>query len=99
MLSGWINNAFVVLLIQTVTYSLSTLGSHTFAVIQGAEQYEIIKNGFGVVLQEINNMIGGFVEVNGETIELNFFLGGDYKVCLIIDKQYYIIIIFFSSYC
>ena len=87
MLSGWINNAFVVLLIQTVTYSLSTLGSHTFAVIQGAEQYEIIKNGFGVVLQEINNLIGGFVEVNGETIELNFFLGGDYKVCLIIDKH------------
>ena len=76
----------MVLLIQTVTYSLSTLGNHTFAVIQGAEQYEIIKNGFGVVLQEINNLIaGGFVEVNGETIELNFFLGGDYKVCLIIN--------------
>ena len=49
MLSGWTYNALVVLLIKTVTYPLSTLGNHTFGVIQGAEQYEIIKNGFGVV--------------------------------------------------
>ena len=56
-------------------------GNHTFAVVRGMENYHLLKDGFKPVLQEIQELIKKkVVEVKGEIYELDFFLGGDYKV-------------------
>ena len=42
-----------------------------------------MKNGFAPVLQEINVLITEkVITVNGEVYEIDFILGGDYKVPL-----------------
>lgn len=50
-------------------------------MIRGTENYQFLKKGFSPVIDEINDLIDGrFVEVNGEIVEVDFVLGGDYKV-------------------
>ena len=52
-----------------------------FAIVCGKECYESIATCFKDVLDEINQLIAdGSIEVDGKRIELEFFLGGDYKV-------------------
>ena len=54
---------------------------HTFAALQGTESYDNLKSGFEPVLKEINTLIAdGSVELNGANIQLDIYLGGDYKV-------------------
>ena len=39
------------------------------------------KNGYAPILKEINELIeNGTIEVEGKSVELNIYLGGDYKV-------------------
>ena len=54
---------------------------HTVAVLQGAENYELLRDGFAPVLKEMKELITSrFIEGNEQTIGLDFFLGGDYKI-------------------
>ena len=47
----------------------------------GKECYENISVSFQKTFDEINELIqAGEIEVEGKTIKLEFFLGGDYKV-------------------
>lgn len=60
---------------------LLCLGNYTFAVIKGAEKYELLQEGLAPVLSEINSLIEGrAIELEGTVYELKFELGGDYKV-------------------
>ncbi len=54
---------------------------HTVAVLQGAEDYNHMSEGFAPILDEINDVIeNNNVVLNGQNFKLEFFLGGDYKV-------------------
>ncbi len=54
---------------------------HTIAVLKGHEQYENMRDGLAPVLDEINSLIETeIVAVKGQTIQLKFMFGGDYKV-------------------
>ncbi len=67
--------------LPSVRDDLSSDGVHTFAAIEGAEGYELFKEGFEPVLCEINNLIDtGSVEIDGKTYPLTIYFGGDYKV-------------------
>lgn len=71
------------MLLSTVHEHLH-VGNHTFAVLRGAENYTVMKEGLCPVIEEINSLIERkVVEVGEEIIELKFYLGGDYKVCII----------------
>ena len=57
------------------------IGNHTFAVIKGAEEYVLLKEGLSPVLRQVNDLIEGHaLELQGTIYELNVVLGGDYKV-------------------
>ena len=67
--------------------TLHCIGNHAFAVIQGNEDYDCLKNGLAPVLNdhEVNHLIDvKLIEVNDVIYELNVVLGGDYKVKLYI---------------
>ncbi len=69
--------------LPSVRDDLSSDGVHTFAAIEGAEGYELFKEGFEPVLCEINNLIHTWsVEIDGKTYPLTIYFGGDYKVLL-----------------
>ena len=56
-------------------------GNHTFAAIKGEESYELISQGLGSVIAEVNQVIEkGSVLVCGQDVKLEFYLGSDYKV-------------------
>ncbi len=57
------------------------IGVHTIAVLRGSEDYTTLKEGFQPVLDEINELVESrLIEVQDTFYELEFFLGGDYKV-------------------
>ena len=57
------------------------IGNHTFAVVRGAESYELLKEGLCPVLSEINDLMEEHaIELLDTVYELKFVLGGDYKV-------------------
>jgi hypothetical protein len=57
------------------------IGNHTFAVINGMERFELLEKGLKDTIAEVNTLIDErVVQVNDEIVELDFFLGGDYKV-------------------
>ena len=63
-------------------------GNHTIAVIKGHESYELLSEGFGEVLSEINSLIErGNITIGGSVYKLEFFLGGDYKVHIGLSKM------------
>lgn len=56
-------------------------GSHTVAVVKGEESYDLLKSSFPVLFDTINKIIKvGKVTVDGCDIQVEIFLGGDYKV-------------------
>ena len=62
---------------------LSAKGVHTVVVINASETYENIATGFADVIEDINAISKrGHIEVDCKKIELQFFLGGDYKFLL-----------------
>ena len=55
--------------------------NQTVAVINGQESYEILKCSCSVLFKSINKIIrDGKINVDGQDILVDMFLGGDYKV-------------------
>lgn len=70
---------------------------HTFAALEGPENYDHFKGGFAPVLEEINLLIAtGSVEWNGSSLELDIYLGGDYKASAVMNVWLYPILYFIS---
>ena len=68
--------------VQTLLYHNSqNLAIHTFAVLRGTENYEVLRDGLKPVIDEINELIdkGSVVLSNKRVVDVNIFLGGDYK--------------------
>ena len=65
---------------------LLTTGNTTFAVISGDENYVNLKDALGPVFNEINGILTppstnfSTLDVDGTEYNVDFFLGGDYKV-------------------
>lgn len=76
---------------QLDTITKFIVGNHAFAILCGKECYESMAESFKEVFGEINKIISeGGIDVDGEKIQLEFFLGGDYKVvlcCKFINNQ------------
>lgn len=63
---------------------MAAKGNHTIAVVKGKENYSTLQESFGDVFQEINKLNSEKkIKVNDRVINLEFFLGGDYKFILL----------------
>ena len=63
---------------------MAAKGNHTIAVVKGKENYSTLLESFGDVFQEINKLNSEKkIKVNDRVINLEFFLGGDYKFILL----------------
>ena len=72
-------------LLQDKEGPMSSKGNRTIAVVNGREEYDTIKDSLSNVLNEINNLVDSkFIEVDGVTCPIEIFLGGDYKILLVI---------------
>ena len=59
----------------------SITGNYTIAVVKASEDYGSLRVCLGNVIREVNSLITkGTLEVNGVEVDLEFLLGGDYKV-------------------
>jgi hypothetical protein len=59
-------------------------GNHTIAVVKGKEDYDVLKESFKDVLRDINEVVAEKkIDVDEGTVNLEFFLGGDYKFILL----------------
>jgi len=63
---------------------MSSKGNRTIAVVNGPESYETVHDPLKKPLKEINKLIEKSQLMLMEKIMLKFFLGGDYKILLII---------------
>jgi hypothetical protein len=81
------NSSFILLsfsLLQSQDDVMSASGNHTFAIVKGSESYKTLKDSFGLIFQEINNLIQvSAITINNSKLNLEFFLGGDYKFLLL----------------
>ena len=56
-------------------------GNHTIAVIKGKEEYESFKASLANAIRDVNSLVkDGYMIVDGHTVNLDIYLGGDYKV-------------------
>ena len=56
-------------------------GVHPFAILNGKEDYTVLQTAGRELFKEIHELIeAGKIDVNGQEVNLEFFLGGDYKV-------------------
>ena len=63
------------------------LGTHTIAVVNGPESRETLESSFKEIFDEVNDIIkNGYITVSGKRVDIEMFLGGDYKVINIIQK-------------
>ena len=61
------------------------LGTHTIAVVHGPESRETLESSFKEIFDEVNDIIkSGHITVNVTRVDIEMFLGGDYKVINII---------------
>ena len=59
--------------------------NRTVAIINGPEKYEILKASLSNFFREVNELISkGTITVDGQDVQLGFFLGGDMKFLLMI---------------
>ena len=59
------------------------IGNHAVAIVYGKECYDTMAISFKEIFSEINQLISDkSIDVDGKMIQLEFFLGGDYKVIL-----------------
>ena len=62
-------------------WSIILPGNHTIALIKEKEENETLKRSLGNVIKDVNSLIEGKeITVDGKTVRLEFYLGGDYKV-------------------
>ena len=80
------NSNFILLsfaILQTGESVMSAKGNRTIGIVNGKEDYSTIKESFGDIISEINRLVAtGKVNVEGTNINIEFFLGGDYKFIL-----------------
>ena len=81
------NSSFILMsfaLLHSDDEVMAAKGNHTIAVVKGKEDYATLKQSFGDVFKDINSLISkNKIEVGGKSINLEFFLGGDYKFILL----------------
>jgi len=81
------NSNFILLsfpILQTGESVMSAKGNRTIAIVNGSESYDTIKEAFGGIFHEINTMISSRkLMVNNQEVNIDFFLGGDYKFILL----------------
>ena len=81
------NSNFILLsfsILQTEQSVMSAKGNRTIAVVNASEGYQTLKESFGGIFGEINQLIAsGKLAVNGKEVNTEFFLGGDYKFILL----------------
>ena len=57
------------------------LGNHTIAIVKGKEEYDTLKESLANIINEVNKLVEeGHLMVNGQKVDLEFYMGGDYKV-------------------
>ena len=82
------NSNFILLsfsILQTVESVMSAKGNRTIAIVNGSESYDTIKEAFGGIFHEINTMISTRkLMVNNQEVNIDFYLGGDYKFLLLL---------------
>lgn len=56
-------------------------GNHTIAIVKGKEDHECLKESLANVINDVNSLVKDRkITVDGKTVPLEFYLGGDYKV-------------------
>ncbi|CAB3983661.1 Hypothetical predicted protein [Paramuricea clavata] len=71
-------------LLESTDDILAAKGNHTIAVVKGKEDYAVLKNCFKDVLSDINDMVREKkIDLGEDIVNLEFFLGGDYKLILL----------------
>ena len=72
-------------LLQLNESVMSPKHNRTVAIINGPEKYETLKTSLSNFFDEVNQLIStGTIAIDGEDVELEFFLGGDMKFLLMI---------------
>ncbi|CAB4028869.1 Hypothetical predicted protein [Paramuricea clavata] len=80
--SNFILMSFAIL--QSTDDVLAAKGNHTIAVVKGKEDYDVLKHCFRDVFNDINDMLREKnLDLGEDTVNLEFFLGGDYKFILL----------------
>lgn len=50
-------------------------------MVKGKEDHETLRESLANFIQDVNNLVkDGEINVDGQAVQLEFFLGGDYKV-------------------
>lgn len=50
-------------------------------MVKGKEDYETLRESLANVIQDVNTLVkNGEINVDGQAVKLEFFLGRDYKV-------------------
>ena len=71
-------------ILQSSDDIMSAKGNHTIAVVKGKEDYDLLRECFADVFRDINEVVTEKkIDLDGETVNLEFFLGGDYKFILL----------------
>ncbi|XP_066016033.1 uncharacterized protein [Pocillopora verrucosa] len=82
------NSSFILMsfaLLHSDDEVMAAKGNHTIAVVKGKEHYNTLRQSFEDVFKDINSLISKKkIEVGGKSINLEFFLGGDYKFILLV---------------
>ena len=72
-------------LLQTGKKVMSSRRNRTIAIVNGPEKYDTLEHSFSSVISEINSVLeAGFIDVDGKHVQVEMFLGGDYKFLLMV---------------
>ena len=67
-------------------------GTHTVAIVNGAEKYVTIAESFADVFRDVNEIIeDGHITIEEEKVSVEVFLSGDYKVISSLLYTFYLI--------
>jgi hypothetical protein len=65
---------------------MSAKGNHTIAVVKGKEDYDLLRECFADVFRDINEVVTEKkIDLDGETVNLEFFLGGGLQIYFAYD--------------
>ena len=72
-------------LVQLDETVMSAKGNRTVAIVNGPAKYETLKTSFSDFFGEVNELTRNkTIPIDGEDVDLDFFLGGDTKFLLMI---------------
>ena len=70
-----VNIAFTIL--EEGRRACSVSGNHTVAILKVPESYETLSAGLEDICEEVKNLES--IDINGETYDIEFYIGGDWK--------------------